>query len=71
MGAGDRRAAEVGLHTPRTRPAPKDNRQSVRSLLLSAFSLRDPFSLRGRQVLIVRDSQHGRVIGKTVVTVVP
>jgi len=30
-----------------------------------------PFSLRGRQVLIVRDSQHGRVIGKTVVTVVP
>src|SRR5271157_3227384 len=35
MGAGDRRAAETGLHTPPTRPAPKDNRQSVRSLFLS------------------------------------
>jgi len=30
-----------------------------------------PFSLLGRQVLIVHDSQHGRVSGKTVVTVVP
>ena len=29
------RAAEAGLHTPRTRPAPKDNQQSVTSLFLS------------------------------------
>jgi len=29
MGAGDRRAAEAGLHTPRTGPAPKDNQRSV------------------------------------------
>jgi hypothetical protein len=29
------------------------------------------FFFGGRQVLIVRDSQHGRVIGKPVVTVVP
>ena len=36
MGAGDHRAAEAGLHTPRTRPAPKDNRQSVTSLFLSS-----------------------------------
>jgi len=28
-------AAEAGLHTPRTRPAPKGNRQSVTSLFLS------------------------------------
>ena len=34
MGAGDRRVAEAVLHTPRTRPAPKDNRQSVMSLFL-------------------------------------
>ena len=27
IGAGDHRAAEAGLHTSRTRPAPKDNRQ--------------------------------------------
>jgi hypothetical protein len=38
MGAGDRRAAEAGLHTPRTRPAPKDNQQSVMSLFLSSNS---------------------------------
>jgi len=35
IGAGDHRAAEAGLHTSRTRPAPKDNRQSVMTLFLS------------------------------------
>ncbi len=39
MGAGDRRADEAGFHTPRTRPAPKDNQQSVTSLFLSRVLL--------------------------------
>jgi hypothetical protein len=63
MGAGDRRAAEAGLHTPRTRPAPKDNRQAVTSL----FSPRPPGAHRPWQPARQghwQDGRHRRSVNK-------